>query len=291
MLIRNFGIRLSDDYNFNKIFGDSIKIKEWNFNGLPSDSFSVSNGIILEQSRRQCVCIDPQYQANKWIKNQSKEIKVLNFNDVNFVHSFELSMKFGRTVLIENVGQKIELILYPILLKEYVVEGGTMSVNLFGHMVEIDSNFKLFITTEVRNPHFGPEISVLTNQVNFYVTLEGLEAQMLSIVIANQKADLEEESVKMKKEALEYIRILKQLENDILYSLHKDIESILADEFLIETLNNSKKTAKQIAENLQKVNKASTKILRSRGIYTPAAYRAALLYFLVSDLSKIETMY
>ena len=114
---------------------------------------------------------------------------------------------------------------------------------------------------------------------------------MLSIVISNQKADLEEESIKMRKEALEYIIILKKLENDILNSLHKDIEAILSDEFLIETLNNSKRTARQIAENLGKVNKASTKLLRSRGIYTPAAYRAALLYFLISDLSKVEVMY
>lgn len=114
---------------------------------------------------------------------------------------------------------------------------------------------------------------------------------MLSIVISNKKADLEEETIRMKKEALDYIKILKKLENDILESLHSEIEVILSDEHLIETLNHSKKTGRQIAENLQKVNKASSKILKSRGIYTPAAYRAALLYFLVSDLSKIEVMY
>lgn len=45
----------------------------------------------------------------------------------------------------------------------------------------------------------------------------------------------------MKKEALDYIRVLKRLENDILNSLHRDIEQILSDEQLIETLNNSKK--------------------------------------------------
>ena len=97
-------------------------------------------------------------------------------------------------------------------------------MNLFGHMVDIDRNFRLFITSELRNPHFGPDISVLVNFVNFYVTLEGLEEQMLSIVISNQKADLEEETIKMKKEALDYIKILKKLENDILGFLHNDME-------------------------------------------------------------------
>lgn len=58
-MIKNYGIRISDDYNFNKVFGDQIKIKEWNFNGLPSDSFSISNAIILEKSQKQCICIDP----------------------------------------------------------------------------------------------------------------------------------------------------------------------------------------------------------------------------------------
>ena len=139
-------------------------------------------------------------------------------------------MKFGKKVLIENVGQKIDLILYPILRKDFVSEGGTNSVNLFGHMVDIDKNFSLFITSEMRNPHFGPDISVMVNFVNFYVTLEGLEEQMLSIVISNQKADLEEETIKMKKEALDYIKILKRLENEILAYLHKDMEQILSDE-------------------------------------------------------------
>lgn len=56
---------------------------------------------------------------------------------------------------------------------------------MFGHPVDIDSNFRLFITTEMKSPHFGPDISVMCNFVNFYVTLEGLEEQMLSIVISN----------------------------------------------------------------------------------------------------------
>jgi dynein heavy chain len=98
--------------------------------------------------------------------------------------------------------------------------------------------------SELKNPRFGPDISVLTTQVNFHVTIEGLEEQMLSIVITNQKSDLEEESVKMRKEALSCIKILKKLEDDILDSLNRRIEDILTDEKLIETLENSKKTSR-----------------------------------------------
>ncbi len=52
----------------------------------------------------------------------AKEIKVLNFSDQNFVQHLEFSLKFGKKVLIENVGEKIDLIIYPLIKKDYSVE-------------------------------------------------------------------------------------------------------------------------------------------------------------------------
>jgi dynein heavy chain len=49
-IIRRHGISISDDFSFNKTFGDQIKIKEWTFNGLPGDAFSIQNAVILEKS-------------------------------------------------------------------------------------------------------------------------------------------------------------------------------------------------------------------------------------------------
>ena len=34
---------------FNEIFGDQLEIREWIFNALPSDNFSIQNAIILER--------------------------------------------------------------------------------------------------------------------------------------------------------------------------------------------------------------------------------------------------
>lgn len=59
--------------------------------GLPADGFSIDNAIILSKSRRWPLMIDPQGQANKWIKNMEKQnnigewnIKYQNLNKSNF---------------------------------------------------------------------------------------------------------------------------------------------------------------------------------------------------------------
>jgi dynein heavy chain len=53
--------------------GDPVKIREWKIKGLPADSLSVENGIICQSAARWPLLIDPQSQANKWLKNQEKE--------------------------------------------------------------------------------------------------------------------------------------------------------------------------------------------------------------------------
>ena len=49
--------------------GDAVKIRNWQIYGLPRDGLSVDNGVIVEYSRRWPLFIDPQGQANKWIKS------------------------------------------------------------------------------------------------------------------------------------------------------------------------------------------------------------------------------
>lgn len=52
-----------------KTLGDAVKIRNWQLAGLPKDILSVQNGIIVQYSQRWPLFIDPQGQANKWIKN------------------------------------------------------------------------------------------------------------------------------------------------------------------------------------------------------------------------------
>ena len=59
----------SDTFSLQDIVGEAVKIRAWNIQGLPTDSFSVDNGVIVSVARQWPLMIDPQGQANKWVKN------------------------------------------------------------------------------------------------------------------------------------------------------------------------------------------------------------------------------
>ena len=53
-------IPCSENFSLNSTLGEPVKIRAWNIAGLPVDSFSVDNGIIVSKSRRWPLMIDPQ---------------------------------------------------------------------------------------------------------------------------------------------------------------------------------------------------------------------------------------
>ena len=66
--VKENGLSASQSYSLQSLLGDPVTIRQWNIAGLPTDSFSVDNGIIATRARRWSLMIDPQGQASKWIK-------------------------------------------------------------------------------------------------------------------------------------------------------------------------------------------------------------------------------
>ena len=69
--------------------------------------------------------IDPQGQANKWIKNSEKDrgLHVVKLTNSDYIRTLENCIQFGRPVLIENVGEELDPSLEPLLLKQTFKQG------------------------------------------------------------------------------------------------------------------------------------------------------------------------
>jgi dynein heavy chain len=122
--IAKVGIKLTDNITMSKVLGDEVTINLWGVAGLPSDKLSVENGIIMFKSRRWPLMIDPQTQANKFIKNLGKDVEtgldVFKQSEANLLRGLELAIQFGKWVLLENVGESLDPALEPILLQQKI---------------------------------------------------------------------------------------------------------------------------------------------------------------------------
>ena len=69
--------------------------------------------------------IDPQGQANKWIKNSEKEnqLSVIKLSDADYMRTLENCIQFGTPLLLENVGEELDPSLEPLLLRQTFKQG------------------------------------------------------------------------------------------------------------------------------------------------------------------------
>lgn len=54
--------------------GEPVLIRSWQIDGLPRDYLSTENAVLVSCSRRWPLFIDPQGQANKWVKNMVSQV-------------------------------------------------------------------------------------------------------------------------------------------------------------------------------------------------------------------------
>ena len=65
--------------------------------------------------------------------------------------------------------------------------GGVEMLRLGESTIEYSKDFRFYITTKLRNPHYLPEVAVKVSLLNFMITPEGLEDQLLGIVVAKER--------------------------------------------------------------------------------------------------------
>ena len=286
-------VTCSAEFSLSNVLGDPIKIRAWNINGLPTDSFSIDNGVIVDNSRRWPLMIDPQGQANKWVKNMEKanNVEVIKLTDATFMRTLENSIQFGTPVLLENVGEELDPSLEPLLLKQVFRQSGVDMIKLGDSTIEYSKDFRFYITTKLRNPHYLPELATKLSLLNFMITPDGLEDQLLGIVVAKERPELEEERQQLILQSAANKKALKEIEDKILYTLSSSEGNILEDEGAIRVLDDAKVLSNEIEKKQKVAEKTELKIKESREGYRPIAFHSSVLFFSLTELPNIDPMY
>ena len=162
--------------------------------------------------------IDPQGQASKWVKSMEKEnsLYVIKYTDPDYMSILQSAIQEGRPALLENVQEELDPGLESVLLRQTFINNDIECILLGDSVIEYNPTFKLYIVTDLRNPHFPPEVAVKVTVLNFMITPEGLQDQLLGILAAEEKPELEEMKNKLIVESAKNKKQLKDIEDKIL---------------------------------------------------------------------------
>lgn len=75
------------------------------------------------------------------------------------------------------------------------------------------------MTTKLSNPHYSPEVSGKTQIINYGLTQQGLEAQLLILAVRHERPDLEEAREGLVAAMSANKALLKSLEDTLLHEL------------------------------------------------------------------------
>ncbi|CAF0863178.1 unnamed protein product [Rotaria sordida] len=286
-------VPLSQPIRLDELLTSDVEISKWTSEGLPPDELSVQNGILTTQSSRFPFCIDPQQQALKWIKKREEKnnLKILTFHDSDFLKHLEMSIKYGFPILFQDCDEYFDPVIDNVLEKNVRGIEGRQFVVLGDKEVDYDPSFRLYLTSKLPNPRLTPAHFGKSMVINYTVTLKGLEDQLLAVIVKNERRELEEQRERLIQEMSINKKLLKDLEDALLRELANSTGNMLDNVELISTLDETKSKADEVNEKLRLASKTSKDIEKLRDGYRPAAKRGAILFFVLSEMSLINTMY
>ncbi|KAJ6635868.1 Dynein axonemal heavy chain 10 [Pseudolycoriella hygida] len=287
---RNIPIALP--FQIQDALSSEVETSTWNSEGLPFDEVSIQNGILTMRSSRYPLCIDPQQQALMWIKKrEGSNLKVLSFYDKDYLKQLEMAIIYGLPVLFQDVDDYIDPSIDNVLEKNIQIKSGRSFVVIGDKEVDINENFRMYLTTKLSNPNLDPAAYAKATVINYSVTLSGLEDQLLSFVIKYERPDLEEQRESLIVETSANKQLLQKLEDSLLLKLTTTTGNMLDNTELIATLYNTKEKAAEVTERIELAEETAKEIKILREGYRPTANCGANLFFVISDMAAVDSMY
>ena len=287
------GVPLTPHLDPLSVLTSEAELARWQTQGLPSDRVSCENGAVIANSQRWCLLLDPQLQGIVWIRNkEASRLVTTRMGHPKMVSVFEQAIDAGKTVLVENMGEMIDAVLSPVIGRNTIKRGGkNRFIKLGDKEISYSPNFKLYLHTILSNPHYPPEVHAECTIINFTVTEQGLEEQLLFLVVKLERPDLARQKSDLISSQNEFKVKLAELEALLLEKLANAQGDILEDTDLILSLEDAKRTSEEVKAKVVIAQETEMKINKTSEYYRPCADRGSLLFFFLMDLQKIHSFY
>ncbi|CDJ55935.1 Dynein heavy chain 3, axonemal, related [Eimeria maxima] len=266
--LQDSSIPCSADFDFTDFFVTPVDVRQWQLDGLPTDPFSAENGVLITKASKWPLIIDPQNQANRWIRKlKSSQITVVDPESKSLLRILHLSVQTGRCVLLERLQTQIDPSLEPIITKNVVDVNGKRFISIGEQLVPLDDSFSLWMTTKIGNPLFPPEIEAEVTLINFVIMQDGLTEQLLGIVVMKEEPSLEAHKHALVLKLAEGRKRLQDIEDQILRLLTDARGCLLDDLELIRVLQDSKRVAGEVSSQIEVSERTMKKIDQAREAY------------------------
>ena len=239
--------------------------------------------------------IDPQGQAQSWIKRREPDLEkndlIININNPQLKDRLKLPLQEGWTVIVEGIENKVDPMLNPVLEKQIIVKGRIKLIRISDTEMNYSDKFMLYLTTRLSNPHFSPELAAKTAIINFTVIQSGLEQQLLGRVLSKEQNYLEEQLTLLLEDVTENTKTLQKFDKQLLERLANSQGSLLDDTELMDVLNTIKAKSKEVNQKLSDAKEKRREINEKRELFRPVAERGAVFYFCIVEMSLVSWMY
>ncbi|XJO78526.1 hypothetical protein BDV3_002952 [Batrachochytrium dendrobatidis] len=264
----------------------------WKSQGLPADTLSLENAIITLNNRAISLLIDPSGQATEWIKHYLKDKKpeIISQSNESFMRSLELAVRFGKTLIVQDLTH-IEPVLMPLIRGDFQKQGPRLVIEIGDKTIDYNSDFKLYFTTRRSTFTVSADIVGYVNDINFTITRAGLSGQLLGITLKHERPELEVQKMNLLKKEEELKVQLSNLEDQLLKALASSEGNILENTVLLTSLNETKEKSNIIAKSLKESQKLQESLDSERDKFAPVSTFGSSLFFVISDMQKINTMY
>ena len=286
------GVKFKTELSLPEYLSTADDRLSWQSKSLPSDNLCTENAIMIKRYSRYPLIIDPTGQATTFLMNEYKDrkITVTSFLDEAFLKVLESALRFGNTLLIQDV-EHLDPILNPVLNREIRRTGGRVLIRLGSQDIDFSPSFTMFLSTRDPSVEFSPDICSRVTFVNFTMTRSSLQSQSLDQVLKVERPDTERKRTDLMKMQGEFRLRLRTLEKLLLQALNESTGNILDDDKVINTLETLKREAAEITRKVEETDLVMKEVEEVTAEYLPLAQACSAVFFILEQLNLVSHFY